>query len=117
MVHTYVEMLMKQKKVKMRMTRSKSQKAHTLRGVLAKSIFCYGDFCQIVYILTEFSIDHLCRQGHFFFQIVLVSVAFFHGKRESPLPIRQGRYANSPPLCWAGKTHNLPLPLEPGKKH
>ncbi|KRY89678.1 hypothetical protein T4D_16136 [Trichinella pseudospiralis] len=35
----------------------------TLRRVLTKSVFCYGDFSQIVYILTEFSIDHLCRQG------------------------------------------------------
>ncbi|KRZ41964.1 hypothetical protein T4C_2752 [Trichinella pseudospiralis] len=45
----------------------------TLRRVLTKSIFCYGDSSQAVYILTEFFIDHrFCRQGHFFFQIVLV---------------------------------------------
>ncbi|KRZ21983.1 hypothetical protein T4B_6620 [Trichinella pseudospiralis] len=37
----------------------------TLRRVLTKSIFCFGDFSQIVYILTEFFIDHLCRQGEF----------------------------------------------------
>ncbi|KRY43827.1 hypothetical protein T4A_6533, partial [Trichinella pseudospiralis] len=34
---------------------------------LTKSIFCYGVFRPIVYILTESFIDHLCRQGHFFF--------------------------------------------------
>ncbi|KRZ00353.1 hypothetical protein T4B_7402, partial [Trichinella pseudospiralis] len=27
---------------------------NTLRRVLTKSIFCFGIFCQIVYILTEF---------------------------------------------------------------
>ncbi|KRZ00924.1 hypothetical protein T4B_10398 [Trichinella pseudospiralis] len=37
----------------------------TLRGVLTKSIFCYGVFCPIVYILTEFVIDHFSRQGEF----------------------------------------------------
>ncbi|KRZ32005.1 hypothetical protein T4C_6957, partial [Trichinella pseudospiralis] len=26
---------------------------NTLRFVLTESIFCYGEFCQIVYILTE----------------------------------------------------------------
>ncbi|KRZ35731.1 hypothetical protein T4C_5213 [Trichinella pseudospiralis] len=36
----------------------------TLRRVLTKSIFCYGDSSQAVYILTEFFIDHrFCRQG------------------------------------------------------
>ncbi|KRY87167.1 hypothetical protein T4D_4177 [Trichinella pseudospiralis] len=40
-------------------------RSDTLRRVLTKSIFCFGDFSQIVYILTEFFIDHLCRQGEF----------------------------------------------------
>ncbi|KRZ64603.1 hypothetical protein T10_6844 [Trichinella papuae] len=52
---------------------AKQAYTYTLRGVLTESGFCYGVFCQIVYILTEFFIDHFCRQGHFFFQIVLGS--------------------------------------------
>ncbi|KRY80179.1 hypothetical protein T4D_11755, partial [Trichinella pseudospiralis] len=53
--YIYMEMLMKQRKVKAGMTPSKSWTTHrkkemrrgTLRGVLTKSVFCYGVFCQI----------------------------------------------------------------------
>ncbi|KRY99543.1 hypothetical protein T4B_11901 [Trichinella pseudospiralis] len=78
-------MLMKQRKVKAGMTPSKSWTTHrkkemrrgTLRGVLTKSVFCYGAFCQIVYILTEFSIDHFCREVEFnsaFYLFILYGV-------------------------------------------
>ncbi|KRY89312.1 hypothetical protein T4D_6763 [Trichinella pseudospiralis] len=58
--------LMMQKKVKARMTPSKSWT--TLRRKIDEK-----RHAEIVYILTEFFIDHFCRQGHFFCQIVLVS--------------------------------------------
>ncbi|KRY89923.1 hypothetical protein T4D_13133 [Trichinella pseudospiralis] len=34
---------------------------NTLRRVLTKSIFCFGVFCQIVYILTEFGMSSICN--------------------------------------------------------